>query len=175
MNDLEAELRKLRAQNSEYKARLGEKELELTEMRARNADLEGQLEERKAHRRLADQGPIPNGCYVHGERLTDGDFNRKNVCTAAPASALACCLATPTPSWRPPPPCPAFAGLHAWRRAHPWHVDLHCTIDGHSSGLRDCLLRRALAALHPCDTSPRLWRPETCVCACSPRRRNLCG
>ena len=123
MDDLEAEVRTLRAQTSEYKARLGEKELELTEMRARNADLEGQLEERKAHRRLADNGPIPNGCYVHGERLTDGDFNRKNVCTA-PASVLACCLSTPTPSWRPPPPCPAFAGLHAWRRAHPWHVHL---------------------------------------------------
>ena len=89
MDDLEAELRTLRAQNSEYKARLGEKELELTEMRARNADLEGQLEERQAHRRLADNGPTPNGCYVHGERLTDGDFNRKNVCTAS-ASALAC-------------------------------------------------------------------------------------
>ena len=122
--DPRAELRKARAQISGLEARLGEKELELTEMRARNADLEGQLEEREAHRRLADHGPIPNGCYVHGERLTDGDFNRKNVCTA-PASALACCLATPTPSWRPPPPCPAFAGPHAWRRAHPWHVDLH--------------------------------------------------
>ena len=82
--DPRAELRKARAQISGLEARLGEKELELTEMRARNADLEGQLEEREAHRRLADHGPIPNGCYVHGERLTDGDFNRKNVCTAPP-------------------------------------------------------------------------------------------
>ena len=74
---------KARAQTSALEARLSEKDLELTKMRARITELEGQLEETKAHRKLGEACPIPNGAYVHGERLTDGDFNRKNVRAAS--------------------------------------------------------------------------------------------
>ena len=97
MNDLEAELRKLRAQNAEYKDRLSEKEMELTKVTARNAEVERQLEETKAYRRLGEACPTPNGVYVHGERLTDGDFNLVNV-----RAAVHACLCTTLPSRVPP-------------------------------------------------------------------------
>ena len=95
--DPNAELRKARALISRLEARLSEKELELTKVTARTAEVERELEETKAHRRLGEACPTPNGMYVHGERLTDGDFNLVNV-----RAAVHACLCTTLPSRVPP-------------------------------------------------------------------------